>query len=65
MVDLKRIDDHFTARVPTARPLTKTDWEGAGLEPDVKVADADALDVALEVAAEAIARNRSNLAEGR
>ena len=29
-------------------PITKTDWEGTGVEPDVKVAAADALDEALK-----------------
>jgi hypothetical protein len=47
----RRIDDHFTIIVPIARsisPITKTDWEGTGVEPDVKVAAADALDEALK-----------------
>ena len=33
--------DHFGAFVPTGRainPISKTNWEGAGVEPDVKVA---------------------------
>jgi hypothetical protein len=57
-VELKRIDDHFSARVPSGRPITKTDWEGTGLEPDVKVAADQALDAALKLAAEQINRNR-------
>ena len=47
----RRIDDHFTVIVPIGRsisPITKTDWEGTGVEPDVKVAAADALDEALK-----------------
>jgi retinol-binding protein 3 len=47
----QRIDDHFFVIVPTGRsisPITKTDWEGTGVEPDVKVAAADALDEALK-----------------
>ena len=59
-VEIKRIDDHFSVRVPTGRPITMTDWEGRGLEPDVKVAADQALDVALKLAAEAISKNRSN-----
>jgi retinol-binding protein 3 len=46
-----RIDDHFTVIVPIGRsisPITKTDWEGTGVEPDVRVAAADALDEALK-----------------
>ncbi len=57
-VELKRIDDHFSARVPSGRPITKTDWEGTGLEPDVKVAADQALDAALKLAAEQIHKNR-------
>jgi hypothetical protein len=47
----RRIDDHFSVIVPIGRsisPITKTDWEGTGVEPDVKVAAADALDEALK-----------------
>jgi hypothetical protein len=47
-VETKRVDDHFLVRVPTGRPITKTDWEGTGVEPDVKIAAADALDEALK-----------------
>ena len=53
-----RIDDHFVIRVPFGRfinPVTKTDWEGTGVEPDVKVAAEQALDVAQKLAAEEIA----------
>jgi hypothetical protein len=49
-VDLRRIDDHFSIVVPFARsisPITKTDWEGTGVEPDVNVPAADALTEAL------------------
>lgn len=49
-IDFKPIDDHFTLVLPTGRvtsPVTKTDWAGTGVEPDVKVAEADALDEAL------------------
>lgn len=48
-----RIDAHFTVLVPFARainPVTKTNWEGVGVEPDVKVPAADALDTALKLA---------------
>jgi Peptidase family S41/N-terminal domain of Peptidase_S41 in eukaryotic IRBP len=47
----RRIHDHFTIIVPIARsisPITKTDWEGTGVEPDVKVPAADVLDEALK-----------------
>ena len=45
-----RIDDHFFIRVPFGRmmdPVTQRDWEGTGVEPDIKVSAADALDEAL------------------
>ena len=51
----QRIDDHFTIGVPFARainPITKTNWEGTGVEPHVKVPAADALSTALKLATE-------------
>jgi hypothetical protein len=50
-----RIDDHFMIGVPFARainPISKTNWEGTGVEPDVKVSAADALATAQKLAAE-------------
>ena len=55
-----RIDDHFTIGVPFARainPITKTNWEGAGVEPDVKVPASAALETAEKLAKEA-SRNK-------
>lgn len=52
-----RIDDHFSIDVPFARainPITKTNWEGIGVEPDVKADAADAL-------AEAVRRAQAQL----
>jgi hypothetical protein len=46
-----RIDAHFFIRVPFGRimnPITKADWEGTGVQPDIEVAAADALDEALK-----------------
>ena len=48
-----RIDEHFMVGVPFARavnPISKTNWEGTGVEPDVPVKAADALDKAEELA---------------
>ena len=48
-----RIDDHFTIRVPGMKvinPISKTNWEGTGVEPDVKVKAADALRTAINLA---------------
>ena len=45
--------DHFTIGVPYAHPInpvTKGDWEGTGVEPDVKVSAADALATAEKLA---------------
>ena len=50
-VEPHRIDDNFFIIVPSGRsisPITKTDWEGTGVEPDVKVPAASALDEALK-----------------
>ncbi|MGA2132812.1 MAG: S41 family peptidase [Bryobacteraceae bacterium] len=52
-----RLDDHFMIGVPFARavnPISKTNWEGTGVEPDVKVPADEALDVAKKMAAEQI-----------
>ena len=41
--------------VPFARainPISKTNWEGTGVEPDVKVPASEALDVAKKLASE-------------
>jgi hypothetical protein len=46
-----RIDAHFFIRVPFGRfinAITKTDWEGTGVEPDIKVPAANALDEAMK-----------------
>ena len=48
-----RIDDHFGMGIPETRPVnpfSKTDWEGTGVEPDVKVKAADALVTAEKLA---------------
>ena len=53
-----RIDAHFMIGVPFARainPISKTNWEGTGVEPDVKIPAADALATAQKLAAEKLA----------
>lgn len=45
-VDWRRISDHFAILVPTGRalnPITKTNWEGTGVTPDVAVPAEEAL----------------------
>ena len=57
-----RIDDRFMIGVPFARainPTTKTNWEGVGVEPDVKVPADDALATALGLAAKELAGRRA------
>ena len=50
-----RIDDGFVIAVPFARainPISKTNWEGSGVAPDVKVPASDALETARRMIAE-------------
>jgi len=50
-----RITEHFGIGVPFARainPVNHTNWEGTGVEPDVKVAATDALSTAEKLAGE-------------
>jgi C-terminal processing protease CtpA/Prc len=52
-----RIDEHFGIGVPYARainPVSKSNWEGTGVEPDVRVPAGEALDAAKKMAAEQI-----------
>lgn len=46
---VQRVTEHFGVWVPSGRainPITGTNWEGTGVEPDVKVDEAEALRVA-------------------
>ena len=57
-----RITEHFGIAVPFARainPVTHTDWEGTGVEPDVKVDAPQALEVAIKLATERIKEKRT------
>jgi hypothetical protein len=59
-----RIDDHFMIGVPFARainPISKTNWEGTGVEPDVKVSAADALATAQKLASDKLSSNNLRL----
>lgn len=61
-----RIDDHFVVAVPFGRPInpvTKKDWEGTGVTPDVAVKAADALETAQKLAAEKIQESKKDAAE--
>ena len=51
------VADYFTVMTPFAKavnPVSKTDWEGTGVEPDVKVPAADALTTAVKLATEKV-----------
>jgi len=51
----ERIDAHFVVGVPFAKainPVSKTNWEGTGVEPDVKVPADQALEAAQKLARE-------------
>jgi len=53
LTSTERIDDRFNIRVPYGRPInpiTKTDWEGTGVVPDVRVQASEALEVAERLA---------------
>jgi C-terminal processing protease CtpA/Prc len=56
-----RIDDHFMIGVPFARavnPISKKNWEGTGVEPDVSVKASDALEKAEQLAADKLAQKK-------
>lgn len=58
-----RVDPRFMLNLPSAEPInpiTKTNWEGKGVVPDVKVPAAQALDVAEKLAATELAKKQSN-----
>ncbi len=62
-----RITEHFGIGVPFARainPITHTNWEGTGVEPDVKVAAADALSTAEKLAGEKAQPAKSSMQSG-
>ncbi len=53
----ERINDRFVLMVPYMRaqnPVTKTNWEGTGVEPDVKLPASEALEKAQALARQAI-----------
>ena len=50
-----RIDERFEVSIPVSRarnPISRTNWEGVGVEPDVRVAAAEALQTAHVIALE-------------
>jgi hypothetical protein len=60
-VGAHELDASFTILVPSGRPInpvTKTDWEGVGVKPDIPVAADAALDEAHRRAAADIAKRK-------
>jgi C-terminal processing protease CtpA/Prc len=58
-----RIDDHFMIGVPFARainPISHANWEGIGVEPDVKVPASGALEAAQKLIAERARKPKPN-----
>jgi retinol-binding protein 3 len=59
-VDSVKVSDHFEIGVPFARaisPITKTNWEGTGVSPDIAVPAAEAFDKAYLLALEQVIAN--------
>jgi hypothetical protein len=57
MGDLIRINEHFVLNLPVGRPLnpvTDANWEGIGVQPDIRVQTSKALDAAHAAALEQI-----------
>ena len=62
----RSLNDRFWMRVPFARaisPVSKTDWEGVGVIPDIKVPASQAIEAACEDAAKKIDARRRSLEE--
>ncbi len=62
-----RLNDHFAAFVPTGRainPITKTNWEGTGVEPDISVKPEEALKTAHALAVKRL-RDKATRAEDK
>ena len=60
---MRRVHEHFGVFVPMGQainPITKTNWEGVGVEPDVKVSAADALATAQALASKELASRRAS-----
>jgi retinol-binding protein 3 len=59
-----RINDHFAAFIPSGRavnPYTLTNWEGTGVEPDIKMSAAEALKAAHVMAIKKLLESTSNV----
>jgi hypothetical protein len=62
----RRLNDHFVAMIPTARainPVTRTNWEGVGVVPDIAIDREKALDKATTLYLADVLKTEKN--EGR
>ncbi len=62
-VDMRRLMGGFSVTIPIARaenPVTKTNWEGVGVKPEVDAEEAVALDRAWSLAFERLAANETD-----
>jgi hypothetical protein len=62
-ISILRLEDHFEARVPfvnSINPVTKTNWEGIGVKPDIPVQEYDALYVAQVLELRKIMKSEKN-----
>jgi retinol-binding protein 3 len=60
----ERASDRFVVRVPHMRaqnPISKTNWEGTGVEPDIKTSADEALDRAINEAKQSIGKRKPHL----
>jgi C-terminal processing protease CtpA/Prc len=56
----RKVNDRFWMRLPSGRaisPVTKTDWEGVGVVPDIKVPASECLEAAVADARKRIHRD--------
>ncbi|MFI5144945.1 MAG: S41 family peptidase, partial [Ignavibacteria bacterium] len=61
--DIYYVDDNFVMFLPTGNainPVTKTNWEGTGVKPDVEISQEKALDKARLMAIEKIANTKTD-----
>jgi hypothetical protein len=59
-----RINDHFGMGIPESKavnPYSNTDWEGTGVQPDVKVKAADALETARKLAESELQKKKKGI----
>jgi C-terminal processing protease CtpA/Prc len=62
-----KLQPHFEVFIPKGRainPITKGNWEGVGVQPDVSVSAEDALETAHKMALEAVIENSQKSASG-